>query len=436
MQAEAYYSHRHMINCGAVIRGLASTCLVCTFRVRGVVFLGLPVGLFCDGGSPLPASRVFLAHRCTLRSGEVEKCRSVSSATDFIDLLRTAPPCHDIASLDAESLFTNVPVDETINIILDRVYRSDLPALNIPEYILKAMLETCTKEAPFLSHRGELFKQVDGVAMGSPLGVLFANMYMAQVEKKVFNHHPPPGLYARYIDDIFITTSSDEDANSLLTAFQNNSCLTFTCEQSEQKRLPFLDIDITKDKNGFKTKVYTKDTNVGRCLNARGECPPAYKRSVAAAYINRALTRCSSWTETRHELERIRQLLTNNGYPDEMIEGLIRKKLDHYTAPTQTPVSPDCKITIYYQSSYHDRYKDECDAIRGIIKRGVTPTHSNNTIDLRINAKPNLTRSLFMRNNTAPRTPKEASTNVIYEFSCQESRCDGSNTYIDRTSTT
>ncbi|XP_076033080.1 uncharacterized protein LOC143020534 [Oratosquilla oratoria] len=229
--------------------------------------------------------------------------RSVSSATEFINLLRTAPPCHDIASLDAESLFTNVPVDETINVILDRVYRSDLPALNIPEYILKAILETYTKEAPFLSHRGELFKQVDGVAMGSPLGVLFANMYMAQVEKKVFNDHPPPELYARYIDDVFITTSSDEDANSLLTAFQNNSCLTFTCEQSEQKRLPFLDIDITKDENGFKTKVYT---NVGRCLNARGECPPAYKRSVAAAYINRALTHCSSWTETHHELERIR----------------------------------------------------------------------------------------------------------------------------------
>ncbi|XP_076066930.1 uncharacterized protein LOC143040121 [Oratosquilla oratoria] len=228
----------------------------------------------------------------------------------------------------------------------------------------------------------------------------------------------------------------DEDANSLLTAFQYNSCLTFTCEQSKQKRLPFLDIDITKDENGFRTKVYIKDTNVGRCHNARGECPPAYKRSVDATYINRALTYCSSWTETHHELERIRQLFTNNGYSEEMIEGLVRKKLDNFTAPAQTPVSPDCKITIYYQSRYHDRYKDECHAIRGIIKRGATPTDSNNTIDLRIYAKPNLTRFLFMRNNTAPRTHKEASTNVIYEFSCQESPCDGSNTYIGRTSTT
>ncbi|XP_076028479.1 uncharacterized protein LOC143017576 [Oratosquilla oratoria] len=46
--------------------------------------------------------------------------RSVSSVTEFIDILRTAPPCQDIASLDVESLFTNVPVDETIDIILNR----------------------------------------------------------------------------------------------------------------------------------------------------------------------------------------------------------------------------------------------------------------------------------------------------------------------------
>ncbi|XP_076052817.1 uncharacterized protein LOC143032232 [Oratosquilla oratoria] len=123
--------------------------------------------------------------------------RSVSSVTEFIDLLRTAPPCQDIASLDVESLFTNVPVEETINFILDRVYRSDKPVIDIPEHVLKSLLETCTREAPFLSHRGELFRQVDGVAMGSPLGVLFANMYMAYVEEKTFHHRPPPGIYAR-----------------------------------------------------------------------------------------------------------------------------------------------------------------------------------------------------------------------------------------------
>ena len=74
--------------------------------------------------------------------------------------------------------------------------------------------------------------------------------------------------------------------------------------------------------------------------------------------------------------------------------------------------------------------------MKGIVKRGVTPTDPSNTIDFRIFCKPNLTRSLIMRNSTAPITPKETTTNVVYKFSCQEGRCDGSNNYIGRTSTT
>lgn len=54
-------------NCGAVISGLASTCLLRTFKVCGVVFLDLPVD-FCNGGSAPPASRNFFLHLWTLHS--------------------------------------------------------------------------------------------------------------------------------------------------------------------------------------------------------------------------------------------------------------------------------------------------------------------------------------------------------------------------------
>ena len=362
--------------------------------------------------------------------------RSVKSATEFIDLLHTAPPCKDISSLDVESLFTNVPVDETINIILKHVYHSDQPKLDIPEDVLKSLLETCTKEAPFFSHRGELFRQIDGVAMRSPLGVLFANMYVAEVEERTFKNHPPPGIYVRYIDDIFVSTTEDDQIPTMITKLQDNSCLKFTCENSVEGRLPFLDVDITKRGDHFNTRVYTKATNVGRCLNARGECPIAYKRSVAASYVNRALTHCSNWTEIHRELDRIRQLLTNNGYNDHLIEKVIKTKMDKYAAPNHENKQNQDSIIIYYQNSYHNNYKQECDAIKNIIQRGIHPTDANTIIKTRIYCKPNLTRSLFMRNSTAPRPPRETTTNVVYQFTCKEGRCDGSSTYIGRTSST
>ena len=124
--------------------------------------------------------------------------------------------------------------------------------------------------------------------MGSPLGVLFANMYMSHIEHITFQNSPLPGMYARYIDDIFITINNNEDITRLINALENNSVLKFTSENSDNGRLPFLDIDITKQADKFKTTVYTKPTNVGRCLNAKGECPEAYKRSVVASYVYRA----------------------------------------------------------------------------------------------------------------------------------------------------
>ena len=366
----------------------------------------------------------------------VPTCRSVQSATEFIDLLHTAPPCNNIASLDVESLFTNVPVDETIDIIIKRVYHSNQPALDIPEDVLRSLLHTCTKEAPFLSHRGELYRQIDGVAMGSPLGVLFANIYMAAVEEKTFQDNPPSGIYARYIDDIFVTTNTDNEVTTMISALQSNSCLRFTSEHSLEGRLPFLDIDIKKEGGNFSTKVFTKATNIGRCLNARGECPATYKKSVVASYVNRALTHCSTWAETHKELDRVRQLLTNNGYPDRLIEEVIRQKLDKYAAPAQKNIQERHTIVIYHQNTFHEKYKEECNAIQSIIKRGVFPLTENADIKLRIYCKPNLTRSLVMRNSTAPRLPKEATTNVVYRFTCPESCCDSSRSYIGRTSTT
>ena len=118
-----------------------------------------------------------------------------------------------------------------------------------------------------------------------------------------------------------------------------------------------------------------------------------------------------------------------------MIETVISSKLDQFASTTETPIPPKNRIILYYQNHYHEQYKNECDALKGIIKRGITPTDPDTTIDFRIYCKPNLTRSLIMRNSTAPKTSKEASTNVIYKFICQESRCDGSSSYIGRTST-
>ena len=107
----------------------------------------------------------------------------LKSSIEFLQSIAASPSDSVMASMDVESLFTNVPVEETINLLLDLVYRNDdTEQLNIPENSLRRLLHICTKEAPFRDQRGNLWKQIDGFAMDSPLGVLFANAYMGFIE--------------------------------------------------------------------------------------------------------------------------------------------------------------------------------------------------------------------------------------------------------------
>ena len=52
------------------------------------------------------------------------------------------PPGYQMISFDVVSLFSNVPLDEAINIIIKRIY--DKYEINIPKQKMKELLYLCT----------------------------------------------------------------------------------------------------------------------------------------------------------------------------------------------------------------------------------------------------------------------------------------------------
>ena len=87
------------------------------------------------------------------------------------------------ASLDVDSLFTNIPFEETIDICVDNLYSDNENPPNIPEHNFCNLLNKATKETFFMFHY-KYYKQVDGVAMRSPLGPALANIFMCSFENK------------------------------------------------------------------------------------------------------------------------------------------------------------------------------------------------------------------------------------------------------------
>ena len=82
-----------------------------------------------------------------------------------------------MASLDVDSLFTNIPLDETIDNCVDNLYNDNENPPNIPKHDFCNLLNIATKKS-FFMFNNKYYKQVDGVAMGSPLAPALANIFM------------------------------------------------------------------------------------------------------------------------------------------------------------------------------------------------------------------------------------------------------------------
>ena len=111
-----------------------------------------------------------------------------------------------MASLDVESLFTNIPLEETIKICRESPYKNQELLSNINKNQFEKLLRAALCNNYFLFD-GIVYQQVHEIAMGSPLGPSLANVFLAHYEQVWLNDYPDefkPVYYKKYVDDIFV----------------------------------------------------------------------------------------------------------------------------------------------------------------------------------------------------------------------------------------
>ena len=103
----------------------------------------------------------------------VPECKINSSTKEMCNKLKNHKLNNDecLVSFDIKSLYTNVPVQEAINICADLLFSSRQLNIDKETFITLAKLSSCDI---ICSHDG-FYRQVDGLAMGSAPAPHIAN---------------------------------------------------------------------------------------------------------------------------------------------------------------------------------------------------------------------------------------------------------------------
>ena len=97
---------------------------------------------------------------------------SFNFATEIVELDSSS----FMGSLDIDSLFTNITLEETIEISTNNLFKNSDIVHSLKKSEFKEILSLATKEWYFIFNN-ILYKQIDGVAIGSPLGSSLANSF-------------------------------------------------------------------------------------------------------------------------------------------------------------------------------------------------------------------------------------------------------------------
>ena len=251
---------------------------------------------------------------------------SVSKNTQIINDLAqyNFSPSSRLVSFDIESLYTNVPLQETIAIAADKVYsNNDTPT---PPFSKEVFIKLLTlANTGIFSFNDTLYKQIDGLAMGNPLAPSLANLFLGELENKYLGRSMKAAtFYRRYMDDTLVVFESDNHGKFLeyLNSWHPN--IKFTTEFGG-KQLPFLDIQLDIQEDNLNTSVYRKPTYTSLLLNFQANCPMQWKTGLIYTLLNRAYTVCNSWYNIHIEINKLRDIFGKNGYPVWFLDKYIKK---------------------------------------------------------------------------------------------------------------
>jgi hypothetical protein len=249
---------------------------------------------------------------------------SIKNSEDFVNRISNLNLSNKrMMSFDVIALYTNVPTNLTIN-LLQKFLHENQTELEIPHETLSKLLKLCLNKS-FFSFNNNFCKQKEGLAMGSPISSILANLFMEFFEKSYIGTNPDIITWFRYIDDVFVITNNNVNPDDLLTYLNRQMhTIKFTKEIEENNKPNFLDITIVRSNNGAPSfKIYRKPTNSNNYIHWFSGHSYNTKKGILISFFLRAFKICSP-QYFDEEIDIIKRIFSSLGYPLPVIKHALK----------------------------------------------------------------------------------------------------------------
>ena len=244
----------------------------------------------------------------------------VKNSAHFVEMIKDLTVDEDeiLVSYDVTALFPSVPQEEAIQIfyiIMKNDKDLDKKTSMTAENVIK-LFRTCVQTTYFVFNQN-LYKQINGLAIGASSSGPAADLFMEHLEKKALSTFiAPPKIWKRYVDDTFSKLKMMQIDAFLEHLNSQHPRIKFTTEIQQSGKIAFLDTQVHVLEDGStKVTIYRKATHTDQYLDFTSNHHIKQKTGIYQTFEHRVEEIVTNEEDQKKERKHVRKSLRRCGYP-------------------------------------------------------------------------------------------------------------------------
>ena len=261
----------------------------------------------------------------------------LKDSQQLLDILKTCSvrDSDQLVTLDASSLYTSIPLKNLL-----KVMRIILRHHYLSRFLLQAI--TIILFNNFFTFSNHTYKQITGIAMGTPVAPTLASLYLAYYEftyiqsSKLWKKEIV--LFTRYIDDLLILwrPSCNTAKEHLFALLDKEIGISWNVDSNFQPCASFLDLSLELKNNKIITRTHQKALNLYLYIPRNSSHPPHSLLGLITGLLKKYYLQ-NTYLHDFYELtNRLLRRLFVRGYPIHILEPIFQQVLSN-TASLRTP---------------------------------------------------------------------------------------------------